>query len=88
MPDLGEKLKGKKGLSWKRLESLGLEYRYVALFLQKKITKKEMFEQLQSEIWHYAKRQMTWFQRDKSIVWMDPSKIKNIESKIKKFLGK
>lgn len=76
----------KKGLSWKRLESLGLEYRYVALFLQKKISKEEMIDNLNKEIWQYAKRQMTWFQKDKEIVWMDPKQVKEIKSKIKKFL--
>ncbi|MEK7128826.1 MAG: tRNA (adenosine(37)-N6)-dimethylallyltransferase MiaA, partial [Patescibacteria group bacterium] len=30
------------GLIWKRMEELGLEYKYLALYLQKKITKKEM----------------------------------------------
>ncbi len=62
------------GVSWKRLEEFGLEYRYIALYLQKKITKEEMIEKLQKEIEHYAKRQMTWFKRDKRIHW-----IKNYE---------
>ncbi len=75
-----------KGLSWKRLESLGLEYRYVALFLEKKITKVEMIERLQFEIWHYAKRQMTWFQRDKNIVWVRVKEIKKIRQIAKDFL--
>lgn len=74
------------GLSWKRLESLGLEYRYVALFLQNKITKTEMIERLQFEIWHYAKRQMTWFQKDKDIVWVEVKEIKKIKEKVKGFL--
>jgi tRNA dimethylallyltransferase len=51
------------GLSWKRLEALGLEYRFVAQFLQKKITKQTMLETLEKEIWHYAKRQRTWFKK-------------------------
>ncbi|MCR4334212.1 MAG: tRNA (adenosine(37)-N6)-dimethylallyltransferase MiaA [Patescibacteria group bacterium] len=58
-----------KGLSWKRMEELGLEYRYLAYYLQKKITKEEMITKLQTEIWHYAKRQMTWFKKDKRIKW-------------------
>lgn len=61
----------KNNLSWKRLEDLGLEYRYVARYLQDKITKKEMVEILKKEIWRYAKRQMTWFKRDKKIIWIN-----------------
>lgn len=52
-----------EGLSWKRLHDLGLEYRYVALYLQNKLEKQEMIEQLESAIWNYAKRQRTWFKK-------------------------
>ena len=79
----------KSGVSWKRLNSFGLEYRYVSLFLQKKLSKENMLEKLNTEIWHFAKRQNTWFKRDKSIVWINPlkkdEKIK-IFQEIKKFL--
>ena len=51
------------GISWKRLESFGLEYKYIALLLQKKITLEEMKERLEFEIRHYAKRQLTWLRR-------------------------
>jgi len=64
----------KNGLSWKRMEELGLEYRYIALYLQKKITKENMLEKLNSEIFKYAKRQMTYFKRDLEIKWFDASK--------------
>lgn len=64
-----KKLK-KSGLSWKRLEEFGLEYRYVAQYLQKKLTHQEMTEKLQKEIEHFAKRQITWFKRDKRIKWV------------------
>jgi tRNA dimethylallyltransferase len=63
-----------QGLSWSRMEELGLEYRFMALYLQKKISKKEMLEKLNNEIYKYAKRQMTWFKRDKQIKWFDASK--------------
>ena len=51
------------GISWKRLESFGLEYRYIALFLQGKMTETEMKERLFFEIWHYAKRQLSFIRR-------------------------
>ncbi len=52
-----------EGVSWERLESLGLEYKYLAIFLQKKLTREEMLTQLEFAIWHYAKRQRTWFKK-------------------------
>lgn len=62
------------GISWRRLLSFGLEYRYITLFLQNKISKEEMIERLKTEIWQYAKRQRTWFKRNKDIKWIDPDK--------------
>jgi len=60
----------KNGISWKRLEDFGLEYRWIARFLQEKISQKEMIELLQKDIEHFAKKQMTWFKRDKKIKWV------------------
>lgn len=76
----------KKGLSFERMKELGLEYRYLANFLEGNTTKKEMLEKLEVEIWRYAKRQMTWFKRDKSIKWFNPKEVKNIEKEINSFL--
>ncbi len=55
----------KNGLSWERMEELGLEYRYISRFLRGLITKEEMIEQLKNKIWHYAKSQVAWFKRGK-----------------------
>ncbi len=57
------------GLSFKRLEALGLEYRYIAQHLQGMLEKEAMLEKLETEIRRYAKRQMTWFKRDERIKW-------------------
>ena len=51
------------GVSWKKLESFGLEYRYLALYLQGKLSKETMLTQLELAIWHFAKRQRTWFKK-------------------------
>ncbi len=78
-----------KGLSWKRMNELGLEYRYGALYWQKKIKKEEMIEKLNTKTWHYAKRQKTWFRKYKNIIWINPlkksEKLKALRE-IKKFL--
>lgn len=56
-----------QGVSYKRMEALGLEYRYLARLLQKKITKEEFLTQLESAIYDYAKRQVTYFKRNKDV---------------------
>ncbi len=63
-----------KGLSWKRLDDLGLEYRYISRYLRRLIAKQEMIGLIQKESEKYAKRQMTWFQRDKNIFWIKGEK--------------
>ena len=60
----------KSGVSWKRLEQFGLEYRFVSYFLTKKLDYDSMVNQLQHAIHHFAKRQMTWFKRDRRIHWI------------------
>lgn len=85
----------KSGLSWKRLEEFGLEYRYVALYLQKKINYQDMIEKIQKESEKFAKRQMTWFsakggsasggKRDERIKWI--KNYKEAEKLVKDFLS-
>jgi tRNA dimethylallyltransferase len=58
------------GISWKRLEGFGLEYRHVARFLEGKVSRERMVEELVRDIVAYAKRQMTWFRRDTRTVWV------------------
>lgn len=57
-------------VSWKRLEDFGLEYRWIARYLQKKIALSDMKKALFRDIVHYSKRQMTWFNRNKNISWV------------------
>lgn len=64
----------KKGLSWQRLDDLGLEYRYISRYLRGFTTYNEMKELIQRESEKYAKRQMTWFKRDKEIIWINNPK--------------
>ncbi|HUD02981.1 MAG TPA: tRNA (adenosine(37)-N6)-dimethylallyltransferase MiaA [Candidatus Paceibacterota bacterium] len=65
------------GLSYKRMEALGLEYRYLARILKSrrapsadKAAEGALLQKLEREIMHYAKRQLRWFKRNPSIVWV------------------
>lgn len=76
----------KNGVSWKKLEDFGLEYRNIAQYLQKKTTKEEMVMRLSKDIEHYAKRQITWFKRHQDIRWFAPSEFQKIKKLSHEFL--
>ena len=66
-----------QGVPYERLEKLGLEYRYCALYLQGKCqTRDEMVEKLFISIRQFAKRQETWFRfmekNGVKINWLPP----------------
>lgn len=58
------------GISWKRLDSFGLEYRWIARYLQKKIPYNQMVESLYKDIVKFSKKQMAWFKKDDEIEWI------------------
>ncbi len=64
----------KKGVSHKRLQELGLEPRFISLYLQGKIQRQQMIQKLQTAIRQYARRQMVWFKRNKNIHWIKNKK--------------
>lgn len=73
------------GVSWKRMEAFGLEYRYLSRYLRGLLTKEEMIKELNKEIEHYAKRQMTWFKKDKRVKWFKPDQTETIIKTAEKF---
>jgi len=84
-----EEIKGlnDSGVSWERMESLGLEYRYLSLFLQKKISKEEMLSELETKTKQFAKRQITWWKKDESIKWYTPEDYEYIKKECEFFLN-
>jgi tRNA dimethylallyltransferase len=51
------------GVSFVRLESFGLEYKFIANYLQKKISYQQLVSGLFTAISQFSKRQMSWFRR-------------------------
>jgi len=64
-----------KGLTLEKFKYYGLEYKFLALYLEKKITYQELFTQLNIAIHQFSKRQMTWFRKMEKegfkINWID-----------------
>lgn len=78
----------KKGLSWKRMDDLGLEYRFLSRYLRKMISRSEMLVELESEIVRYAKRQHTWFKRNNDIHWVEYDAPEKAEKLVAAFIKK
>jgi tRNA dimethylallyltransferase len=79
----------KQSISYRRLERFGLEYKNCALFLQGKITKAQMIENIEKESFQYVKRQRTWFKRKPNIIWLNPrqkTEMQKINKLVKEFI--
>lgn len=80
----------RQGLGWKRLEDFGLEYKFIALYLQKKLSYEAMVEKLNIAINQFSKRQLTWFKRWEKqgvkINWLKGDRV--AAGTVKKFLKK
>lgn len=84
------------GLSWKRLDDLGLEYRYISRYLRglkdrndptsPKLRRARMKDLILRESYKYVKRQKQWWKKDKEIKWI--SDVKKANSLVKKFFEK
>lgn len=61
----------KSGVPRERLESFGLEYRWITKFVCGDMAFMDMRDKLFTEICRFAKRQMTWFRKYCNVVWID-----------------
>ncbi len=52
-----------EGITFERLETFGLEYKFVGKYLSGELNRNDMFQKLNSAIHSFSKRQMTWFRK-------------------------
>lgn len=76
------------GLSYKRMEELGLEYRSLARLLQGKVTREQMTEELNRAIRKYAIRQIRYWKRNKDIRWFKTGAGERIPRLVRSWLRK
>jgi tRNA dimethylallyltransferase len=62
-------LQKKYQISLEKIQSFGLAYHWIPEFIKGNISKKELQEKVYFAERGYAKRQKTWFKRDKRIIW-------------------
>lgn len=73
-----------EGFSKTALQGLG--YKEVIEYLKNNITYEEMVEKIKLETRHYAKRQMTWFKRNKKIIWLNAKDKDEMFKELEKYM--
>ena len=80
-----------EGMSWEKMEFLGLEYRYLARYLRGQLSLDEMHDQLYAKICQFAKRQDSWFRKFENdgcpIHWFRPDQLDDAERLCRDFLA-
>jgi tRNA dimethylallyltransferase len=76
-----------EGISQQRLEALGLEYRYISRWLSGAFeNEEEMVQRLKYAIHDFTRRQLTWFRKEKRIVWVTGRDWERAEDVVRDFL--
>ncbi len=63
--------------------SKAIGYKQLELYFKNEMTLEECIEKLKTETRHYAKRQLTWFRRNKDINWINIDELKTTEEQLK-----
>ena len=64
----------------------GLGYKEILAYLEGEASLEEVVESIKRDTRHFAKRQLTWFRREKDIIWVDKEKFHRDEERILKFM--
>jgi tRNA dimethylallyltransferase len=73
-------------LDLKPMQSIG--YRHMGMFLKQEVDFDEAVRLLKRDTRRYAKRQFTWFNREKDLIWLEPSQTDTAIELIENFLKK
>ncbi len=65
------KLLSKKGYHKNLVSMQGLGYKEVLAYLEGECSLEEAVELIKRDTRHFAKRQITWFKREKEVIWLD-----------------
>jgi tRNA dimethylallyltransferase len=68
----------------KSMQSIG--YRHMVLFIEGQISWEEAVRTMKRDTRRYAKRQMTWFNADDSVIWIEQNQIADINKLVECFL--
>lgn len=76
----------KIGLTDQRIDSFGLEYRYVLKYVLGLLSKDQMTSGLKSAIHSFVRHQYNWFKRW-PVIWLNPSELKRVQDLVADFIN-
>jgi tRNA dimethylallyltransferase len=78
----------KETVSQERIHELGFEYQAALSVIEKSVAIEELPQLLAQKNHEYAKRQMTYFRKNKNIIWIERSDIEKAETLVREHLRK
>ena len=76
----------KKGCTRNMVAMQGLGYKEIVDYLEGKITLEEAIYIIKRDTRHFAKRQITWFKREKEVIWLDKPQFGYEDEQILEFM--
>lgn len=64
----------------------GLGYKEILSFLEGEMSLEQAVEILKRDTRHFAKRQLTWFRRERDVIWVNKNEFGYDEDRILKFM--
>ena len=64
-----------RGVTRKMTSMQGLGYKEIFSYLEGEISLERAIYLIKRDTRHFAKRQLTWFKREREVVWLDKSKL-------------
>ncbi|NOX65626.1 MAG: tRNA (adenosine(37)-N6)-dimethylallyltransferase MiaA [Chlorobi bacterium] len=81
----------KNGITYEKLDFFGLEYKFIGRYLKCELNYNDMYQKLNSAIYKFAKRQMTWFRKMEregiDIHWLEKGNENKAYPLVEKFLN-
>lgn len=71
-----------RGLTRDMVSMQGIGYKELLAYLDGEYSLEDAISLLKQDTRHFAKRQLTWFRREKEVIWLDKSKIGKEDSKL------
>jgi len=76
-----------EGVTRARFLEIGFEYTLMLQLMDKEMTETDFVDRFEEKNWQYAKRQLTWLQKDDQIHWVKPADIESVLATVDNFLA-